>query len=654
MLEMNGTDFGFLRVAAASPALRVADVDYNLKQISVLIEQAATDTCQVVVFPELALTGYTCADLFFQQFLLKKVEDAVLELARISSDYSLLIVVGAPLGQGGKLYNCGVVINQGRVAGVVPKTFIPNTNEFYEERWFSSAVDRSSAEISIGDLTVPFGEDLLFQHQEFRECCIGVEVCEDAWVANPGSGDMAQAGATLICNLSASPEVLGKARYRRQLVEAQSARCLAAYMYASAGAWESSTDLVFAGHCLIAENGMLLAESERFGFAPKIISCDVDLQRMDLERRKNNSFADSCTARAFNIVEFSTSPWQAQQLQRKVVSNPFVPAESADRAERCEEIFEIQTTALARRLQHTGSKRVVVGLSGGLDSTLALLVLVRAVDMLGLGAESIIAVTMPGFGTTDRTKSNAEKLIEQLGVSKRVISIDAAVRQHFQDIGHDESTHDITYENAQARERTQILMDIANQCNGLVIGTGDLSELALGWCTYNADHMSMYSVNCGVPKSLVRYMVEWCAECLFSDPIREILEDICATPISPELLPPDEYGDIAQVTEEHVGPYDLHDFFLFHVVRNQFAPRKVFYLAQVAFGEKYTPATIKRWLRNFYWRFFTQQFKRSCLPDGPKVGSVALSPRGDWRMPSDARADLWLAEVEAISDSQDD
>jgi len=654
MLQMNGTDLGFLRVAAASPALRVADVTFNLEQMSALVEQAAAENCQVLVFPELALSGYTCADLFFQQILIEKVEEALLELARISSHYPLLLVVGAPLEQNGKLYNCGVVINRGMIVGVVPKTFIPNTNEFYEERWFSSAVDRTSAEICIGDLTVPFGEDLLFQHQEFRECCIGIEICEDAWIANPGSGDMAQSGATLICNLSASPEVLGKARYRRQLVESQSARCLAAYVYASAGAWESSTDLVFAGHCLIAENGMLLAQSERFGFRPKLLNCDVDLQRMDLERRKNNSFAASRVVREFKKMAFSVAPWEGQQLQRDVVSNPFVPSESADRSERCEEIFEIQTTALARRLQHTGSKRVVVGLSGGLDSTLALLVLVRAVDMLALGAESIVAVSMPGFGTTDRTKSNAEKLMDQLGVSKRVISIDAAVRQHFHDIGHDEATHDITYENVQARERTQILMDIANQCGGLVIGTGDLSELALGWCTYNADHMSMYSVNCGVPKSLVRYMVEWCAECLFSEPVRGILQDICATPISPELLPPDEYGDIAQVTEEHVGPYELHDFFLFHVVRNQFAPRKVFYLARIAFEEQYSASTIKRWLRIFYWRFFTQQFKRSCLPDGPKVGSVALSPRGDWRMPSDAIANLWLAEVDGISDSRDD
>lgn len=654
MLQMSDTDLGFLRVAAASPALRVADVKFNLEQISALVKQAAADNCQVLVFPELALSGYTCADLFFQQLLLEKVEEALLELARISSDYPLLMAVGAPLEQNGKLYNCGVVINQGRIAGVVPKTFLPNTNEFYEERWFSSAVDRTSDEINIGDLSVPFGEDLLFKHQAFRECCIGIEVCEDAWIANPGSGDMAQAGATLICNLSASPEVLGKARYRRQLVESQSARCLGAYVYASAGAWESSTDLVFAGHCLIAENGMLLAESERFGFAPKLISCDVDLQRLDLERRKNNSFAASRGKREFKKITFSGPPWGGEYLHREVVSNPFVPSESADRAERCEEIFEIQTTALARRLQHTGSKHVVVGLSGGLDSTLALLVLVRAAEMLGLGAENIVAVSMPGFGTTDRTKSNAEKLIDRLGVSKRMINIDAAVRQHFRDIGHDEDIHDITYENAQARERTQILMDIANQSNGIVIGTGDLSELALGWCTYNADHMSMYSVNCGVPKSLVRYMVEWCAESLFSKPIREVLQDICATPISPELLPPDEHGNIAQVTEEHVGPYDLHDFFLFHVVRNQFAPRKVFYLARVAFGDEYSHATIKRWLRNFYWRFFSQQFKRSCLPDGPKVGSVALSPRGDWRMPSDAVAELWLAEVDALSDSQND
>lgn len=652
MTPTSGTDLGFLRVVAASPALRVADTAYNLSQISDVVHQSAAKGAQVVVFPELALTGYTCADLFFQQLLLEQVENALKQVAQLSAEFPMLIIVGAPLEQGGKLYNCGVVLNRGKMVGVVPKTFLPNTNEFYEERWFSSAHDRTSAEIRIGSHIVPFGEDLLFDHQAFRECRIGIEICEDAWIANPGSGDMAQAGATLICNLSASPEVLGKAAYRRQLVQAQSARCLAAYIYASAGAGESSTDLVFAGHSLIAENGTILRQSERFGFDTKWISADIDLQRLALERRKNNSFAASRSAREFHFLPIDIPAWECAELQREVTRHPFVPASDADRAARCEEIFAIQTTALMKRLRHIGSNCAVVGLSGGLDSTLALLVLVRAFDALGLERSGIVGVTMPGFGTTTRTRSNAEDLMEQLGVSQRIISIDAAVRQHFSDIGHPEDKHDVTYENAQARERTQILMDIANQQGGIVIGTGDLSELALGWCTYNADHMSMYSVNCGVPKTLVRYLVEWCAIHLFSGATRATLEDICATPISPELLPPDAQGEIQQETEEHIGPYELHDFFLFHVVRHQFAPRKVFYLARIAFGEQYPATTITRWLRNFYWRFFSQQFKRSCLPDGPKVGSVALSPRGDWRMPSDAVADLWLAEVDALSESQ--
>lgn len=648
MQQNTDNDLGFLRVAAASPALRVADIEYNLARIEDVIREADEHGVQVLVFPELCLSGYTCADLFFQQLLLEQVESAIVRLARQSSRYHMLILVGAPLELDGKLYNCAVALNQGEIIGVVPKTFIPNTYEFYEERWFSSARDRTADQIHIGAGKIPFGEDLLFTHPQWRECCIGVEICEDVWIANPGSGDMAQAGATLICNLSASPEILGKMEYRRQLVQGQSARCLSGYMYASAGAGESSTDLVFAGHCLIAENGILLNQSERFSFDTRWISADIDVQRLNLERRRNNSFAAAHTPRSFRRLSIEVRGWYNPVLEREVVPHPFVPDNSANRAERCEEIFALQTTALAKRLRHIGSRCAVVGLSGGLDSTLALLVMVRAFDLLELDHRGIVGVCMPGFGTTQRTRSNAENLLDQLGVTRRSISIDAAVRQHFADIGHDESVHDVTYENAQARERTQILMDIANQEGGIVIGTGDLSELALGWCTYNADHMSMYSVNCGVPKTLVRYMVEWCAEELFSEPIREILEDICATPISPELLPPDEGGEIRQVTEEHVGPYELHDFFLFHVVRNQFAPRKVFYLARCAFGEEYSPATIQRWLRNFYLRFFAQQFKRSCLPDGPKVGSVALSPRGDWRMPSDAMAQSWLAEVDAL------
>ncbi len=648
MKQVQQFDLGFLRVAAASAQLRVADVAFNLKQISALVQRAAAEKIQVVVFPELALCGYTCADLFFQQVLLEQVELALLRLAKISAGSDVVVLVGAPLAQGGTLFNCAVVINNGSILGVVPKTSLPNTRESSEGRWFASANTRTSATICVGGVEVPFGEDLLFANPHNRECCLGVEICEDAWSANPGSGAMAQAGASLICNLAASSEVLGAANYRRQMVEAQSARCLAAYVYASAGAGESSTDMVFAGHCLIAENGTLLTQSERFGFADKMISADVDLQRLTLERRANNTFAASRPVREFRRVACSVGTWAGGELQRAVARNPFVPSDGAQLSARCEEVFALQTTALAQRLRHTGSRCAVVGVSGGLDSTLALLVMVRAFELLGLERSGIIGISMPGFGTTARTRNNAEQLIDYLGVSKRVISIDAAVRQHFSDIGHAEDVQDITYENAQARERTQILMDIANQQGGLVIGTGDLSEMALGWCTYNADHMSMYSVNCGVPKTLVRYMVEWCAQSQFSGSEREILMDICATPISPELLPPSEDGAIQQLTEAHVGPYELHDFFLFQVVRNQFAPRKVMYLARVAFADKYSPAEIKCWLIYFYSRFFSQQFKRSCVPDGPKVGSVALSPRGDWRMPSDASAAVWLVEVEAV------
>ena len=648
MKQVQQLDLGLLRVAAASPQLRVADVEFNLKHISALVKRAVAEKIQVLVFPELALCGYTCADLFFQQVLLEQVELALLRLTEISAGFDVVALVGAPLAQGGKLFNCAVVINNGSILGVVPKTVLPNVGEFSEARWFSSAYARTSTTICVGDAEVPFGEDLLFQHPHAEECCLGVEICEDAWSASPGSGAMAQAGATLICNLAASPEVLDTANYRRKLVETQSTRCLGAYVYASAGSGESSTDMVFAGHCLIAENGTLLTQSERFGFADKMISADIDLQHLALERRATNTFAVSPLAREFRRVSCSVGTWAGTELQRTVARNPFVPADSTERAEHCAEVFALQTTALVQRLRHTGSSCGVVGVSGGLDSTLALLVMVRAFELLGLERSGIIGVSMPGFGTTARTQNNAEQLIDYLGVSKRVISIDAAVHQHFSDIGHDEDIRDITYENAQARERTQILMDLANQQGGLVIGTGDLSELALGWCTYNADHMSMYNVNCGVPKTLVRYMLEWCAKGQQTGPIREILVDICATPISPELLPPAGDGAIQQLTEAHVGPYELHDFFLFQMVRNQFAPRKIMYLARIAFAGRYSPEEIKRWLHYFYTRFFSQQFKRSCIPDGPKVGSVALSPRGDWRMPSDASAALWLAEVEAL------
>lgn len=638
-----------IRVAAVSPALKVADVAFNLAAIEAATLEAADRGAQLVVFPELALTGYSCGDLFYQQSLLEQVRGGLTTLTSLSEQTGMILIVGAPVRQSGRLFNAAVVMSHGRICGVVPKSWLPNTQEFYEERWFSSAHDLVDDQLTWLDEAPPFGTDLLFDVDDMPDCLFGIEICEDAWVASPPSGAMAAAGATLLINLSASPEILGKCSYRRALVASQSARCLAAYVYASAGPGESSTDLVFAGHSLIAEYGQILAETERFQFASQIAMADIDIQRLVHERLRNNSYAASRAARDFLMVPVEVARREADQLLRPVARLPFVPPDAAERRARCEEIFAIQTTGLMKRLLHTGSQKAVVGISGGLDSTLALLVTVQAFDRLNWSRDDILAVTMPGFGTTARTRANAEALAGELGVCLRTISIDAAVRQHFADIGQDPDRHDITYENSQARERTQILMDLANQVGGLVVGTGDLSELALGWTTYNGDHMSMYGVNASVPKTLVRYLIEWCAEAGFSGRTAQVLHDVCATPVSPELLPPDAAGDISQKTEDHVGPYELHDFFLFHVVRNQFAPRKILDLACRAFADDHAPAAILKWLELFYRRFFAQQFKRSCMPDGPKVGSVSLSPRGDWRMPSDASAALWLAELAEIA-----
>ena len=643
-------DFGFLRVVAVSPELRVGDVTFNLDALCAATEQAAEKGCQLVVFPELAVTGYTCGDLFYQGLLLEKARAALDQLAARSSEKWPALVVGLPLQVDGRLFNAAAVINRGRICGIVPKTYLPNTQEFYEERWFSSSRDATSDSLDWHGESIPFGTDLLFRIEGFPAAVVGVEICEDAWVANPPSGELAAAGATLLVNLSASPETLGKHDYRRALVEAQSARCLAAYVYASAGPGESSTDLVFSGHSLIAEYGQLLAESERFCFETQLVVADVDLQRMLHERQRSNSYAASISPRSWRSIVLSLPTTSIAELRRPLSRTPFVPGAVDERRARCEEIFAIQTTGLMKRLRHTGSSQVVLGISGGLDSTLALLVAVRAFDRLGWDRSGIIALTLPGFGTTARTRGNAEALAAELGVTLRTISIDAAVCQHFLDIDHDPQRHDITYENSQARERTQILMDIANQVGGLVIGTGDLSELALGWATYNGDHMSMYGVNCSIPKTLVRYLIAWCADAEFAGPCRETLLDVCDTPVSPELLPPDPEGLISQKTEEHVGPYELHDFFLFQVVRCNFPPAKVLFLASRAFAGVYETAEISRWLKLFFRRFFSQQFKRSCLPDGPKVGSVALSPRGDWRMPSDASVALWLEELEKLGD----
>ncbi|MGE4344391.1 MAG: NAD(+) synthase [Geoalkalibacter sp.] len=642
------SSLGYLRLGVASPAVQVADVDFNRIEIMRTLKRLHDDHVQLAVFPELCITGYTCGDLFYQTLLLEKAQQALMVLAREAGQLGMAAVVGLPLRVDGALFNCAAFLAEGRVLGLVPKTFLPNTNEFYEERWFASALQCSRDTLWMAGEQVPFGTDLLFQSRNDARCVVGIEICEDLWSISPPSQGQAQAGATVLVNLSASPETLGKFAYRRDLVVSQSARCLAAYAYASAGPGESSTDLVYAGHSLIAENGQLLGETSRFRFDSTVAITDIDLMRLANERLRNNNFSRAKAHSQWRRQDFSWRDPEMNILFRQVNPQPFVPGEEHERSERCREIFSLQTTALARRVRHIGAVKAVIGISGGLDSTLALLVTVRAFDLLQRERCDIVALTMPGFGTTGRTRRNAEKLAGMLGVTLRVIPIDEAVRLHFRDIGHDEGQHDVTYENSQARERTQILMDVANQIGGLVVGTGDLSELALGWCTYNADHMSMYAVNAGVPKTLVRYVVAWCADSEFDGEESAVLHDICDTPVSPELLPPDDQGDIRQKTEETIGPYLLHDFFLFQAVRLNFPPDRILFLAQQAFGDQFDRKTLLRWMKNFYRRLFSQQFKRSCLPDGPKIGSVALSPRGDWRMPSDAAGELWLKQLEDL------
>jgi NAD+ synthase (glutamine-hydrolysing) len=643
---------GFIRVAVVSPELRVADVGFNTRATVDAMAHAAAQGCQFAVFPELGITAYTCADLFYQSLLLSEARAALQSLASATAMHNITAVVGLPLEVEGRLYNCAAFLGEGRVLGIVPKTYLPTTNEYYEERWFTSSALARTNSVAFPDGEVPFDTDLLFTASNMPGCVLGIEVCEDLWTASPPSGDMALAGATMFANPSASVELLGKASYRRDLVRQQSARCLAAYLYAGAGPNESTTDVVCGGHSLIAENGNLLAETERFQFSTQIAVADIDLQRLLHERLNNSSFSSAAPQRTYRRIAFAlpgtTLNMQGQVLLRTIAQTPFVPSDAAQRAQHSREIFSIQSTGLAKRLRHTGVKRVSIGVSGGLDSTLALLVTLRAFEVAGLAKDGIVAVTSPGFGTTTRTRSNAERLCELLAVPLRHIPIHAAVRQHFADIGHDELTHDVTYENAQARERMQILMDIANQVGGFVVGTGDLSELALGWATFNGDHMSMYHVNAGVPKTLVRYLIEWAADSEYSGEASAVLRDISATPITPELLPLGEGDKLQQETELSIGPYLLHDFFMFQVVRYGYPPRKVFYLACQAFVGTYTPEVILRWLRVFYQRFFANQFKRSAMPDGPKVGTVALSPRGDWRMPSDASNAVWRAELDRL------
>ena len=630
---------GFIKVAAGTPKIRVADCDYNAEQIIALIREAAARGVKVLALPELCVTGYTCGDLFLQDALLDGAERALERILEETKELDLLTAVGLPVRDENKLYNCAAVIHKGEILGLAPKSCIPNFGEFYEARWFASGRDCNEAVWLCGGW-VDMSSRRLFNCYTLPELTVGVEICEDLWAADPPSTVLARAGATLILNLSASDEVAGKANYRRKLVSGQSARLLCAYIYADAGEGESSTDMVFAGHNIIAENGSILAEKR---FETGLTVSEIDVRRLTYERRRMNTFIAESGGTA--TIHFDLEPCDTT-LTRPVSPTPFIPEDPEHRAERCEEILKIAALGLKKRLEHTNASCAVVGLSGGLDSTLAVLITTMAFDMLGRDRKGILAVTMPCFGTTKRTRSNAELLAAELGADFREINIGDAVKQHFTDIGQSMDDHSVTFENAQARERTQVLMDLANQRGGLVIGTGDLSELALGWATYNGDHMSMYGVNASIPKTLVRHLVAYEADRL-GGRAGEVLRDILDTPVSPELLPPRD-GEIAQKTEDLVGPYELHDFFLYYAVRWGFPPRKVFRLAAYAFGDRYDRETVLKWLKNFYRRFFSQQFKRSCLPDGPKVGSVALSPRGDWRMPSDAVSALWLKELETL------
>ena len=634
---------GFVRACALSPALRVADCVYNTEQTAAAMRRAAAQDVQLAVFPELGLTGYTCGDLFLQQALQKAAERTLVSLLEVSAELELLTLVGLPVGIDGKLYNCAAVLFRGRLLGLVPKTYIPNYGEFYERRHFTPAPDGLRTVHFAGQDTL-FGTKLLFRCKSMPEFVLAAEICEDLWSPLPPSTGHALAGATVIANLSASDEVAGKADYRRALVSQQSARLLCAYLYASAGHGESTTDMVFSAHDLIGEDGTLIAESKPFGAG---CACtELDLGRVSSERCRNTSFTVS--GDGYTSVEFDL-PLHRLDLTRRISPMPFIPAGDDACAERCELILEMQADGLAKRLEHAHAKTAVIGISGGLDSSLALLAAVRAMERLGRPASDILAITMPCFGTTHRTRSNAELLCEELKVTFREIPIANTVRSHFADIGQSEDVLDVTYENAQARVRTLELMDIANRTGGLVIGTGDLSELALGWATYNGDHMSMYGVNAGIPKTLVRHIVRTAAEHAESPRLRSVLLDILDTPVSPELLPANEAGEIAQETESLVGPYELHDFYLYYALRFGFSPAKIYRLAQQAMAGRYTNEVLLHWLKNFYRRFFQQQFKRSCLPDGPKIGTVTLSPRGDWRMPSDACAAVWQAELDGLS-----
>ena len=633
---------GFVKVAAVTPKIRVADTKYNAEVICAEIKKAAGQGAKVIVLPELCITGYTCSDLFLQEKLLRAAKEELLRIAVFCETVDAIVFVGLPFAWDGKLYNVAAAINKGKILGLVPKIYLPNYNEFYEARHFTRGKEKAELVCLNEETEVLFGSDLLFTCESMPDLKIGVELCEDLWTVQPPSIRHARNGASVIVNLSASNELTGKSAYRRELVKTQSARLLCGYIYASAGEGESTQDVVYSGHNLIAENGTLLKEA--VPFSGESVVSEIDVTRLIAERRRMTTF--ELEESEYKKVPFSVQKEQIE-LTRPVDPMPFVPSGASDRNARCEEILAIQAHGLKKRLEHTHCKAAVIGISGGLDSTLALLVTVRAFDLLGMDHGQIKAVTMPGFGTTDRTYDNAVKLIRNLGADFIEVDIKDAVNIHFRDIGQDPSVHDVTYENGQARERTQILMDIANKSGGMVIGTGDLSELALGWATYNGDHMSMYAVNASVPKTLVRHLVRYYADTCGNQTLEQVLLDVLDTPVSPELLPPEE-GKISQKTEDLVGPYELHDFFLYHMLRQGETPEKVYRLAKLAFGGTYENTVILKWLKTFYRRFFAQQFKRSCLPDGPKVGSVAVSPRGDLRMPSDACGTIWLQEIEEL------
>lgn len=643
---------GYIRVAALTPKIKVGDCVYNAEQIKKLIKAAYLNDTAVAVFPELCITGYTCNDLFLQDTLLGEAMEALRDIRDYTCDYKgMLVMIGLPYMYHGKLYNVAAAVMNGHILGLVPKQYIPNYGEFYERRQFFEGFS-SNVVVDIDGDRVAFGGSIIYSFDNYSKLKVAVEICEDLWTPQPPSIRHALNGATLIVNASASNETIGKAAYRREIVKGQSARLVCGYVYASSGDGESTQDIVFGAHNIISENGSVLAEARKF--ANESIYADIDMDRICSERRRMSTFVvdeDANAKEGYTYVRCPELMTRELKLRRFFDKAPFVPDDKYERAARCEEILDIQTYGLKKRLEHTGCRSAVIGISGGLDSTLALLVIVRAFDLLGLDRKGINCITMPCFGTTDRTYSNAVKMSEKLGASLREINIRKSVKQHFEDIGHDEAVHDITYENGQARERTQILMDIANQTNGMVIGTGDMSELALGWATYNGDHMSMYGVNASVPKTLVRHLVSYYADTCGNKELSEVLYDVLDTPVSPELLPPNEDGTIQQKTEDLVGPYELHDFFMYHILRFGVGPEKLFRIAKLAFAGEYDDKTIYKWLRTFVWRFFSQQFKRSCLPDGPKVGSVAVSPRGDLRMPSDASSAAWIRKLDKLKES---